>query len=94
MMRSITYFLTRDSNCSGELSPSIEIWYKRPLRVKLTFDRGYVWIPCPMPQVDLGLYGSYTVERVTKLYGVVPDDDMQCIRVETQVEDKQPAAKK
>lgn len=86
-MTTYVYFLTRDTNCSGELSPAIDVWYRKPIRHKLTFDRGYVWLPSiaagedpkNVPR-DLGFYGAYTVERARQNFGTIPDTDLEVIR--------------
>lgn len=83
-LRTVVYYITRDSNCAGELSGSVKLWYRKPVRQPLTFDHGYVWLPSIGPDKDFGMYGSYDIEKIRKWYGTVPDTDLECIRVETQ----------
>lgn len=77
-----TYYLTRDSNCSGDVSPAIHVWYIKPIRRKLPkFDKGYIWGP-EVPD-NLGLYGAYTVDHARKAFGgAIPDTDLELIKCE------------
>ena len=85
--REIVYWLTRDSNQAGELSPVVDVWFRKPIRARLRKD-GNVWLPSDAPKQlpgvarDLGYAGPYTIAAVTKWFSVVPDDDLQVIRIE------------
>lgn len=80
-MKTVTYYLTRDSNCNGDLSPAINVWYLKPMRFKLPkFDKGYVW--GPLHAEHLGLYGAYTVERARLAFKTIPDTDLELVKCE------------
>lgn len=90
-----TYYLTRDTNSSGELCPLIGVWYRKPIRRKLSFDKGYAWIPSDPPKdmlppegiaFDTGYYGEYTTTHCMRVFGTIPDTDLEVIVCE-QVRD-------
>lgn len=37
-----TIFITRDSDAFGNLSNSVDVWTTKPIRARLTIDKGYV----------------------------------------------------
>lgn len=78
------YYLTRDTNCDGELSSEVDVWYRKPLRHKLGLDKGYVWLPSDYCSEnvsnDLGFYGSFSMDYIAKTFRTRPDTDMECIR--------------
>lgn len=97
MLRDITYFLTRDTNASGELSLVIDVWWRRPIRHRVTHRSGNVWLPSRSPDArpsdgtaDIGYLGAYSVDQVKQWFKTVPDTDMECIRCDTRVEDRIP----
>lgn len=86
-MKVHTYYLSRDTNCQGELSPAVNVWYIKPIRRKLPkFDKGYVWGPEVADR--LGLYGAYTMEAAEKAFGVRPDTDLELIKCEQNAIEK------
>ncbi len=75
------YYLTRNTNCQGELSPSVEVWYEKPHRMRLNFDKGFVWFVGDINFVQ-GAYGSYSLETATRIFKTIPDTDIEMIKCE------------
>ena len=73
MDRRVTVWLVRDSDAFGVLLPYVTIWRVRPDRVAV--GRGHYW------RSDAGWVESIWPEECARRYRVVPDDDLQCIRV-------------
>ena len=90
-----TYYLTRDTNCQGELSTVVDVWYRKPMRCKITIDNGgYTWLPSVAPGEDrhevprdLGYYGNFTLAQCVLWFRTIPETDIECIKVETQLPD-------
>jgi len=84
---AITIYITRDTDCFGNLSTYVDVWTVKPIRAKLTADKGHVWLP---KEADGQLHGRnaselghvrnllcrYAIER----YGTIPDDDVRIIK--------------
>jgi hypothetical protein len=81
----VTYYLSRNTNCSGDLSPAITVWWQRPTRMKLAqFVKGYVWIGIGE---ELGLYGDYSIDEATRCFKTIPGTDLELIVCEQNYKD-------
>lgn len=86
-MNARTLFITRDSDCFGNLSKSVDVWEDRPIRAKLTVDAGYVWLPAEAEGLagrttsELGLVKNLPARYALERYGCIPETDRECIRV-------------
>jgi hypothetical protein len=79
-----TYFVTRDSDCFGFLSDTVDLWVDRPKRTQLTIDAGWIWLPHWMPGQPaeaLGEVRNLSATYVMARWGVCPKDDEDCIRI-------------
>ena len=92
--RAWKYYLTRDTNSLGQLSALVGVWYRRPIRRRLSFDKGYTWIPSDPDgttdppdwvEYDTGYYGDFTVDYCRKVFGTVPDTDRETVVCEQMV---------
>ncbi len=80
-----TYWLTRDSDEDGTLSPQVDVWLARPRRTTLSYAQGAFWIGSD----DIGLdhrYAVWTIADCIRNAGVYPATDIECIRVGYEVE--------
>lgn len=82
-----TIFITRDSDAFGNLSNSVDVWTTKPIRARLTIDKGYVWLPADADGVhrgrnaaELGHVRNLSLRYAIERYGTIPDDDYQVIR--------------
>lgn len=76
-MKPMIVYLTHDYD-----SPNyIDVWLDKPVRAVETLCNtgGYVWLDTLLSR-HVGVYKAEIVKRV---FGVVPDDAGQCVRIET-----------
>lgn len=79
-----TYWLTR-SKRDGELSPHVDIWTRRPERVR--FDDGDSFWMAAHPDGTGAHYGRWTTQQCLFEIRTYPEDDRQCIRVGNEIEE-------
>lgn len=79
-----TYWVSRDS-IAGSLSAKCHLWYKKPIRVK----HGYrvTWVNAD--ETDPGHLGEHSLRDVEAWFRVVPETDLELIRVETYATENQ-----
>jgi hypothetical protein len=77
-----TYWITRDRDpVTGELDDMVDIWTKHPPR-EAVWQAGVVWcFPDPDDTVDFHV-GRALATRVKVELGVIPETDLECIRVD------------
>lgn len=81
-----TYWITRDGDLDGMPGDSCDIWTERPTRYVCELNEFGIhsafWL---MDDFDLSCRvgdRSHKLASVQRYFGVVPDDDRQCIKVE------------
>lgn len=89
--RQMTFWISRDRNADGSLSAFVDVWLVLPQRVLFEGGVGsYYRVPEPydpnsLVQSGAGLvkahYGTWTIPQCLKEIRVIPDDDLQVIRV-------------
>jgi hypothetical protein len=74
----VTFYLSRDS-VDGELSRAVEMWTTKPVRVRHSYRTTWVssdlWAP--------GHESTLTLAEAQKRFRVVPDTDLELIKIET-----------
>lgn len=78
-----SYWVTRDCDPdTGELSRTCRVWLERPER-KPIGPRGSFWMG---PNLEAGLYAEWSLGQVYWHLRVLPDDGIQCLRWDGDVE--------
>ncbi len=76
MRETWVYWVSRDS-FNGVLADFCNIWWIEPKRAKGV--NRITW--CPR-YAEPGHFGHYSLDEVRKMYRVIPDTDLELIRVE------------
>lgn len=78
-----TWWCTRDCDPdTGEPSRICRVWLERPRRQPFGA-RGSFWMA---PSLEGALYAEWSLDDVWSLARTVPDDGLQCIRVDADAE--------
>lgn len=72
------YWIVRDRNLEGELFDFVLVWYAEPQR--FTVGAGVEWRRLPDGLNDY--VGSLWPADAFRIFGTVPEDDIECVRVE------------
>lgn len=78
-----TYFVTRDS-IGGELSGKCQLWYRKPIRSNHRYR--VTWV-CADHR-DPGHLGECTLQEIQGWFRVVPDSDLQLLKIEQYASQK------
>jgi hypothetical protein len=78
LKRGCSYWVTRDSDVTGELVGACDVWRERPQR--LSGGDGWIWLSAEWSLETR--VGTASLETVRKRLGTVPDTDRECIRFE------------
>lgn len=81
----ITYWLTRDADpIDGTPSHYVDVWFTRPVRHEV--DRGAIWLDRDGMLDER--FGCWSV-GTARVFGTVPDDGRQCVRVGPEGDSKE-----
>lgn len=78
----LTYWVTRDDEVGGVLSPNVDVWWEQPTRSERSSNGAIAWIDTT--PTGLGKrYCRASAAHVATWGHAIPDTSRECIHVET-----------